>query len=130
MFKICVVFCKVVLFFRGDVYSINCKVDLVLVSVEDISSFNYWDVDIRLVRMENDESNIRKWVCDCYVIFVKIFFIYLFVYMVCILLIMCMVFKDMMFCFDFFYNRKIIIFLGVFVMMILMVNFILYFWRF
>lgn len=130
MFKICVVFCKVVLFFRGDVYSINCKFDYVLLSVEDIISFNYWDVDLRLVRMENNESNIRKWVCDWYVIFVKIFFLYLFVYMVCIMLIMWMVFKDMMFCFDFFYNRKIIIFLGVFVMMILMVNFILYFWRF
>lgn len=123
MFKICVVFCKVVLLFRGDVYSINCKFDYVLLSVEDIISFNYWDVDLRLVRMENNESNIRKWVCDCYVIFVKIFFLYLFVYMVCIMLIMWMVFKDMMFCFDFFYNRKIIIFLGVFVMMILMVNF-------
>lgn len=130
LLKIRAVLCKAASSPREDVHSTNCKVDHASASVEDTSSSNHRDVDVRSARTENDESNTRKRARDRYVTSAKTLFIYLFVYMVCTLPIMCMVFKDMMFRFDSFHNRKITISLGAFAMMTSMVNPILYFRRF
>lgn len=130
LLKIRAVLCKAACSSRGDVYSTNCKVDNTSSGIDETRSSNHRDVDLRSARTENNESNISKRARDRYVTSAKTLFIYLFVYMMCTLPIMCMVFKDMMFRFDSFHNRKITISLGAFAMMTSMINPILYFRRF
>ena len=78
----------------------------------------------------NGVSNISKRTRDRYVTSAKTLFIYLFVYMICTLPLMCMIFTDLLFRFDPFHSRKVTISLGALAMSTSFINPMLYFRRF